>query len=142
MLQLPQRFAEEIIAHAREEAPNECCGILSGSNGRILRLHRTANAERSPYRFDIDRRDLNRIYAEVQAAGQQLLAIYHSHPSGEARPSRLDLALAQTTQAGESVVLPRDVVHLIVSLSSDPPSLKAYRLEGGVATEEKLRLVN
>jgi len=138
MFELPQRYAEEIIAHAREEAPNECCGILAGKEGRILELHRAVNAEHSPYRFEIDNARLRRIHAEVEAAGWQFLAIYHSHAAGEARPSPADLALAR----GEGADLWPGVVHLIVSLASDPPSLRAFRLDGGAALEEELSFID
>ncbi|MGA2285886.1 MAG: M67 family metallopeptidase [Dehalococcoidia bacterium] len=142
MFELPLRYAEEIVAHAREEAPNECCGILAGKDGRVFRLYRAVNAEHSPYRFDIDARERHRIHADVQAAGWQFLAIYHSHPAGQARPSTADIALARVTAAGENADLWPGVVHLIVSLADDLPVLRAFRLDGGAAVEEELHFVD
>ncbi|MGD0115022.1 MAG: M67 family metallopeptidase [Dehalococcoidia bacterium] len=129
MFELPRRYAEEIVAHAREEAPNECCGILAGKDGAVQELYRAINAEHSPYRFNVDERDLDRIHAEVEAAGWQFLAIYHSHPAGQARPSPNDKAMAHWP----------GVVHLIVSLI-DPslPQVRAFRIEEGLIVEEPL----
>ncbi len=139
MFELPRRYAEEIVAHAREEAPNECCGILAGKDGAVLALYRAVNSEHSPYRFNIDERVLDRIHAEVEAAGQQFLAIYHSHPVGTASPSPADLAMARRTTASENAVLWPGVVHLIVSLI-DPslPQVRAFRIEEGRVVEEPL----
>jgi proteasome lid subunit RPN8/RPN11 len=142
MFDLPQRYVEEIVAHAREEAPNECCGILAGRDDAVLDLYRAVNAEHSPYRFDVDASDLYRIYAEVEAAGRQFLAIYHSHPAGEARPSSSDVAMAHVIAAGGAVDLWPGVVRLIVSLASDPPRVRAFRLDGGVIVEEELHIID
>ena len=137
MLELPRRYAEEMIAHARDEAPNECCGILAGEGGRVLRLYRAINAEHSPYRFDIDSRDLYRIHAEVEALGWEFVAIYHSHPQSEAYPSPTDVAMARLPGPGEAVDLWPGAVYLIVSLT-DPavPQIRAFRFERGIVVED------
>jgi proteasome lid subunit RPN8/RPN11 len=141
VFELPRRYAEEIIAHAREEAPNECCGILAGEGGRVLRMYRAVNAEHSPYRFDIDSRDLYRIHAEVEALGWEFVAIYHSHPQSEAYPSSTDVAMARLPGSGETVELWPGTVYLIVSLA-DPasPQIRAFRFEKGAVVEEALEL--
>src|SRR5579884_1973630 len=50
-LVLPHAMVQEIVAHARQEIPNECCGVIAGSNGRAVKLIRAENAEHSPYRY-------------------------------------------------------------------------------------------
>jgi proteasome lid subunit RPN8/RPN11 len=140
---LPRRHAEEIVAHAREEAPNECCGIIAGKDGRALKLYRARNAERSPYRFDIDSRDLYRIHSEVESLGWEFVAIYHSHPGGEAYPSPADLAMARTAGPGEAVDLWPGAVYLIVSLAvPGGPQIRAFRLEAGAVREEAVNLTD
>jgi proteasome lid subunit RPN8/RPN11 len=142
VFELPRRYAEEMIAHAREEAPNECCGILAGEGGRVLRLYRAINAERSPYRFDIDSRDLYRIHAEVEALGWEFVAIYHSHPESEAYPSPTDVAMARLPGSGENVDLWPGAVYFIVSLiDPDAPRIRAFRIEKGAVVEEALELI-
>ena len=143
MFEIPRRQAEEIIAHAREEAPNECCGILAGKAGRPLQLYRAVNAEGSPYRYDIDSQDLYRIHTEVEGRGWEFLAIYHSHPKSEAYPSETDVRRSQLPGAGQTVDAWPNVYHLIVSLA-DPgsPLIRAFRIEEGRITEEPLQVID
>lgn len=143
MFTLPRRYAEEIIDHARAEAPNECCGILAGKEGRALRLYRAVNAEASPYRYNIDPQDLYRIHTEVEERGWAFLAIYHSHPKSEAYPSETDVRRSQLPGAGQTVDAWPDVYHLIVSLA-DPqsPLIRAFRIEEGRVAEEPLQLLD
>ena len=143
MFELPHRYLEEIIAHAREEAPNECCGIIAGKDGHSLKLYRARNSEQSPFRYNIDPADLYRIHSEVEALGWEFLAIYHSHPQSEAYPSATDVIMAATTGAGEPVELWPGAVYLIISLlDRASPKVRAFRIEGGAVTEEALSLLD
>ena len=129
MFVLERKYADEIIAHGRQEAPNECCGVLAGRDGRVEKLFRAVNAEKSPYRYNVDPHDLLRIYRECDANGWDFLAIYHSHTHTEAYPSPTDVSLAAWPEA----------VYIIVSLA-DPenPVLKAFRIQDGRVSEEEL----
>ena len=131
MFVLERKYADEIIAQAREEAPNECCGVLAGRDGRVEKLFRAVNAEKSPYRYNVDPRDLLRIYRECDAKGWDFLAIYHSHTHTEAFPSPTDVRLAAWP----------DSTYVIVSLA-DPenPVLRAFRIQDGRVSEEELRI--
>jgi len=128
---LERKYADEIIAQARQEAPNECCGVLAGRDGRVEKLFRAVNAEKSPYRYNVDPRDLLRIYRECDAKGWDFLAIYHSHTHTEAYPSPTDVRLAAWP----------DSTYIIVSLA-DPenPVLRAFRIQDGRVSEEELRI--
>ena len=129
MLGLPQRFIEEMIAHAQEEAPNECCGIIAGENGRAAKLFRAKNAEASPYRYSVDPQDLFRIHRECEDSGWEFLAIYHSHTASEAYPSPTDVRLAFWPEA----------YYVLVSLQEPrAPALRAFRIVEGEVTEEDL----
>ena len=130
MLTLDRRFIEEMVAHAREEAPNECCGIIAGQDGRAVKLFRTRNAEASPYRYNVDPQDLFRIYRECEEKGWEFLAIYHSHTASEAYPSPTDVRLAFWPEA----------CYLLVSLQ-DPADavVRAFRILDGVVSEEEIR---
>lgn len=142
MFRLPRRFAEEIITHAREEAPRECCGILAGKDGKPLRLYRARNAEESGYFYSIDAADLYRIYSETQSSGWQFVAIYHSHPRGEAVPSPVDIAQASWTGTQETIDLWPGVFQLIVSLSGEEPVMQAFLIERGEVTDVPLQIVD
>jgi proteasome lid subunit RPN8/RPN11 len=129
-LQLSRAMADEIVAHARAELPNEACGILSGVDATATRFHPAINGEPSPYRYSIDSQDLLRIVTDIDDAEEDLLAIYHSHTRSTAFPSRTDVDLAFWP----------DAAYLIVSLEHDPPDLKAYTIREGRISKRELVL--
>jgi len=131
MLRLERAYADQMIAHAREDAPNECCGIIAGNDGRATRLYRAVNAEASPYRYNVDPKDLLRIYRDIDGRGWDVLAIYHSHTHTEAYPSPTDVRLAAWP----------DAYYLIVSLADEAsPVLRAFRIQDGQVSEEELEV--
>jgi len=132
MLTLPREFIEEMVAHAREDAPNECCGIIAGKNGTATKLFRARNSEASPYRYSVDPRDLFRIFRECEENDWNFLAIYHSHTASEAYPSPTDVRLALWPEA----------YYILVSLQDAAnPVVRAFRILDGAVTEEELRPV-
>lgn len=131
-MKLPRSYVDEIIGHAREDAPNECCGIIAGNDGLAKELYRAINAEASPYRYNVDPKDLLRIYRDLDDHDWDVLAIYHSHTHTEARPSPTDVRLAAWPEA----------YYLIVSLQDDAkPDLRAFRITDGEVTEEAIEVV-
>lgn len=132
MLQLEQRYVDEIISHALEDDPNECCGILAGNDARVEKLYRMTNAEQSPYRYSMDPKEMYRTYREIDDAGWNVLAIYHSHTHSEAYPSATDVRLATWS----------DAYYILVSLlSREDPTVRAFQIEGGGISEEELRII-
>ena len=132
MFWLEKRYVEDIIAHARAEAPLECCGILAETDDKVLKLYRTTNSEKSPLRYNVEPNELLRIYRELDEKGWQLLAVYHSHPHGEAYPSLTDIKLAQCL----------DVLHLIVSLRESVPVVRDFWLSDSQVKEETVSIVD
>jgi proteasome lid subunit RPN8/RPN11 len=131
-MRVPRQMLEEMIAHAREEAPNECCGMIGGVDGEAMSLHRTRNAEASPFRYSIDGQELIDTYNAIQASGQELIAIYHSHTGSAAYPSQTDINLAGWP----------DSVYVIVSLE-DPqnPDVRGFWIRDGQIDEAELDVV-
>lgn len=127
-LALPPAMLDQLIAHARREAPDECCGILAGADGRGVKLIEATNAEHSPYRYNIDSRELLRIFNDLDANGWELLAIYHSHTHTPAYPSPTDLSLAGYP----------DAFYVLISLEQEPPDVRAYRITDGAVREESI----
>jgi len=127
-LVLSQSFIDEMIAHAQEDAPNECCGIIAGDDGRAVKLFRAKNAEASPYRYNVEPKDLFRIFRECEENGWSFLAIYHSHTASEAYPSPTDVRLAFWPEA----------YYVLVSIQdAGKPVVRAFRiLEGEISEEE------
>ena len=87
---------DEMVQHAVDDLPNECCGVITGDgDGGAQKLYRTRNAEASPFRYSIDPRDLLRIEREMDEGDQSVLVIYHSHVASDAYPSPTDVRLSQ-----------------------------------------------
>jgi proteasome lid subunit RPN8/RPN11 len=118
-VRITREFVDEIVAHAREEAPNECCGLIAGSNGRATRVHRARNSEASPFRYVVDPQDQLRIMGEIEDAGEELVGIYHSHTRSAAYPSQTDVNLAEGWP---------DPLYLICSIAQPDPELRAFAI--------------
>jgi len=87
-VKISREHIDEIVAHAREEAPNECCGIVASSDGAAVKVFRATNAEASPVRYSLDPREQYGITKEIETQGWELGAIYHSHTRSPAYPSQ------------------------------------------------------
>jgi proteasome lid subunit RPN8/RPN11 len=120
---------DEIAAHAREDAPNECCGLIAGVDGRATRVHRARNEFASPTRFNVHPQDLIRITTEIEDGGEEIAGIYHSHPRSEAYPSQTDINLAANWP---------DPLWLICSLAGSEPVVRAFRIRDGNVDEVEL----
>lgn len=133
MFELPRSYYDEIVAHAREDAPNECCGLIAGDgDGRVHRLYRMTNVEQSPYRYNVDPKELLQVYNEVERQGWDLVGIYHSHTATEAYPSPTDVRLASWPGA----------CYLIVSLADGHnPVLRGFFITDGAVTETPISVV-
>ncbi len=133
MLELSREYHEEIVAHAREDDPDECCGILAGQDGKVLRLYRMTNVEHSPYRYSMDTKELYTVGKEISDREWELMAIYHSHTHTEAHPSQTDVRLATYP----------DAYYILVSLmDKENPAVRAFHIEDGTITEQEMRVVD
>jgi len=130
-MRIAEGMIDEIVAHAREDLPNECCGLIGGVGEEAKTLYRARNAFASPFSYRVDPGDQYRIIEkEMREAGEELLAIYHSHTKSPAYPSQTDL--------NEAASWPEQV-YLIVSLA-DPevPDVKAFWLKDGEIADAEL----
>jgi len=132
VLTLPAELADELVTHATSEKPNECCGLISGVDGVAHRIYRLRNTEASPFLYSMDPREQLQVMDEIDDAGQDLVAIYHSHTRSAAYPSRTDVELAFYPATP----------YLIVSLQ-DPsqPVIRAFILSRTAAADEQIREV-
>jgi proteasome lid subunit RPN8/RPN11 len=132
----------EMIAHAYQDLPNECCGIVAGKDGVATKLYRTRNSEASPFRYNIDPEDLLRLSREMDAEDWQVFVIYHSHVASDAYPSPTDVRLSQWGGSDPPIDLFPGAYYALVSLKDrTAPIVRAYRIEGGVVTEETIEAV-
>lgn len=118
-LEIPAGVVDAMVSHCRRESPRECCGLLGGEPPRVGSFHPLRNvAPAAETRYDADPRDLIEAVVDLRSRDSEILAIYHSHPRWEAVPSRTDL------EENHYGAVPR----IIVSLLSDPPDVRAWRL--------------
>ena len=129
-MKVPQDVYEELLAHAREDAPNECCGLIGGRDGVAQTVYRARNAEASPLRYNLDPQDQFRIMTEMEEKGEELSAIYHSHTASPAYPSQTDINLAAYP----------DALYLIVSLAEGEKDLRGFEITDGEVTEVELAI--
>jgi proteasome lid subunit RPN8/RPN11 len=127
-MRIPTEVYEQLLEHAREDAPNECCGLIGGEDGVAQTVYRARNAEASPLRYNLDPQDQFRIMTAMEENGEELSAIYHSHTASPAYPSQTDINLAAYP----------DAIYLIVSLAAGEKDLRGFRIEDGEVTEVDL----
>ena len=143
MFRLSKQHADEMIAHAKADAPNECCGILAGVDGEVKQIYRARNSEASPVKYNIDSKDQFRIQKEMEANGWDYLGLYHSHTFSEAYPSPTDVRLAtyKDEATGEKQTIWPGVLYFLVSLREpDNPEIRAFHIVEGEITEEELAI--
>jgi proteasome lid subunit RPN8/RPN11 len=117
-----------MLAHAREEAPRECCGLLIGAGASVLRSARAKNLDASETRYSIDPEDHFRAIRDARAARLDVIGAYHSHPKSAPVPSATDIGEANSGS---------DFLYVIVSLVDE--DVRAYRIEEGQAVRIPLQ---
>jgi proteasome lid subunit RPN8/RPN11 len=129
-VRIARPLLDEIVAHARDDVPNECCGMVAGSNGQATRVYRARNAEESPFRYTIHPQDQFKITMEIEEHGEEIAGIYHSHTKSPAEPSQTDINLAENWP---------EPLYLICSLAdSDSPDVRAWAIRDGEVEEVDL----
>jgi proteasome lid subunit RPN8/RPN11 len=130
-MNISQDLLDEMVAHAREDLPNECCGLIGGNDGAAQTVYRARNEFASPFSYRIDPADQYRIIEkEMRGSEEELVAIYHSHTKSAAYPSQTDL--------NEGASWPEQV-YVIVSLADpEEPDVKGFWLKEGKIAEADL----
>jgi proteasome lid subunit RPN8/RPN11 len=120
-MRIAQRLIDEMVAHAREDLPNECCGMVGGTGEEASVVVPVVNSAASPLRFEMDPQGQYNALKAIEDGGEEMLAIYHSHTKSPAYPSQTDV--------NQAVNWP-DAVYLIVSLQDpEQPEVKGYWLK-------------
>jgi proteasome lid subunit RPN8/RPN11 len=118
-MKISQELVEEMVAHAHQDLPNECCGMIGGVGGVATKVVRVANAAASPLRYEMDPQGQFDALKEIEADGD-LLAIYHSHTKSAAYPSQTDVNQAQNWP---------EPIYVIVSLADGGnPDVQGFHL--------------
>jgi len=129
-VRIARALIDQVVAQARAEAPNECCGLIAARDGVAVAVHPARNAARSPVRYEMEGAEQYKLQTAIEDAGLDLGAIYHSHPRSPPLPSPTDVNLAFYPEA----------LYLIVGLARAEPEVRAWRIVGGQVTEAELRV--
>jgi [CysO sulfur-carrier protein]-S-L-cysteine hydrolase len=132
-MQIARALFDDVVAHAQAEAPNECCGMIASRDGQAVAVHRAVNTAASPLKYEIDPLEILRIETEIDEAGLDLGAIYHSHTRSAPYPSQTDVNLA-------SPLYP-NVLYVIVGLHGAEPEVRAYTIRDKRIAEVELDVV-
>ena len=119
---------DQLIQHARDDAPNECCGLLWAREGTVEQVERAENKRHSPYGFELTGATLIQAN-DLDDEGYEV-AVYHSHPKSAAEPSQTDINLAQYPHW----------LWLIVSLAQEEADVRAWRIDAGKVDEEPIEV--
>ncbi|MFN2498600.1 MAG: Mov34/MPN/PAD-1 family protein [Pyrinomonadaceae bacterium] len=120
MINVTLRQLEEVFAYAREAAPDECCGLIGGDGENASSLYPMRNvATNATVAYEAAPEDLFAAQRQMRERGEQLLAIYHSHPRAiEPQPSETDVRLAFYPQA----------IYFIIALDGEHPVMRAFNI--------------
>ena len=128
-MEISRAQLDDVVAHAQADAPNECCGYMRLTDGRVDEVFRSQNLRNSPYGYEIDPKSL--LAANDLDDDGFGVAIYHSHPRSPAEPSQTDINLATYP----------DWLYLIVSLEAEPV-VRAWWIRDGKVQEEELHVLD
>lgn len=129
-IRIPAEIADGIFDQARARPQHEICGIVAARGGEPVRLHPIPNVAPDPRdRYRMDPAALVQAIYAIESAGEEVFAIYHSHPQSPAEPSAIDIAEATWPTA----------LYLIVSLAIPGViEMRGFRIRDGEATEVEL----
>ena len=128
-MRIGRPLLDVIVEHARQDAPDECCGMFGVEDDRVVAVFPAENIHHSPLRFEIDGREVMRMIGEIEGRGWSL-GLYHSHTMSRAYPSQTDVNFAELWPG---------VVWLIVSLEdADAPDVRTFLIDGPTVSEVDL----
>jgi proteasome lid subunit RPN8/RPN11 len=136
-LKISRALVAEIVAHARQDHPDEACGVIAGPIGSDSpqRFIPMINAARSPNFYEFDSTDLLKLYREMDANEEDPIVIYHSHTHTEAFPSRTDIMYASEPGAHYVLVSTRETGN-----QDGPFEFRSFRIVDGEVTEEQVEI--
>jgi len=162
---IPKQILDELVAHARELDPYECCGFLAGSGRDVTKIYRIKNIvsvdgaaqaasfdeakiqhlsrlspeERAEIAFIMDAQEMFYAVKDIRKNGLTLQAVYHSHPHDPARPSVTDIKIANEWEENWSRLNLALPLYLLISLmEKTTPDLRAYWIKTGTVTPAEI----
>ncbi len=130
-LEIPENLLNRIIEHARQGYPLESCGILAGTNRKIIKFYPMANKKESSSCYLMEPEEQLRVFQEIEKQGLELSAIYHSHPHTAAFPSQRDVDYA---------FYPDSLILIISLMEKEVPQIGAFQIEKGKIERKAVRV--
>ena len=128
---------DAMVAHALEDAPVECCGIVATLDGASAGVYRARNTEASPYRFSIDPRDYLKMERAIEAQGATVAGFYHSHTGTPPVPSPTDIR----AMTGAGFTPP--FIHFVIGVADrTKPEVRVWHIDAGTKTEQHFDLTD
>ncbi|MDR0997392.1 MAG: M67 family metallopeptidase [Zoogloeaceae bacterium] len=131
MLSLSQSVLDQLIDHARRDAPIEACGYLAGTGDLAQVYFPMRNVDQSAEHFAFDPAEQFAAFRQAQQSGLRLIACCHSHPATPSRPSAEDIRLAYDP----------NLHYVIVSLADEEPVVNSFRIRQGEVEKEPLEVL-
>jgi proteasome lid subunit RPN8/RPN11 len=135
VIRLRREHLDAMIAHALEDAPIECCGIIAARDGVITEVHRAVNKEASPYRFSIDPLQTRRLEEQIDATGASLAGFYHSHTGSDPVPSPTDIRMM-------NAFFGPPYIHFVIGVADrENPIARVWYIENGDRIEQEYEIL-
>jgi len=130
-MKLPKGIYTEIILHAKKDLPNECCGYLAGKGAYVTAAYPLINIDDSPEHFSFDPEEQFAAIKDMRKKNLDAIAVYHSHPETQARPSKEDIRLAYDS----------DISYLIISLARKNPDVKLFKIRKDQVEKVEIEII-
>jgi proteasome lid subunit RPN8/RPN11 len=131
-VRIERALLDRIVAHARRDFPNECCGMIGMLDGTAVAVHEATNVAASPLRFEVDGLEVHRTIETIEADGAEMGAIYHSHTRSDPYPSQTDVNFARGWPGVEWLIVgvPRE----------GDATVRSYRIDDGTIQEIEVQV--
>ena len=131
VLHIKRPLFQAMIAHLQAQYPLEACGIFAGLANQAVRLYAIDNILASPVAYEMDPQQQLQAMIDLEEHGWEMVAIFHSHPTGPEQPSPTDVAQAYYPEC----------VYIIASLvNQEQPVVRGFRIENGRYDEVALNV--
>ena len=131
---------QRIIDHCTAGLPDEACGILAGKGNKVEKIYSMTNAKPGPASYEMDAEEQFQVMKDIRESGRVMVGVFHSHPSGQACPSGIDVEKAYWP--GSQLPNYPDAVYVIVSLMNRAqPVVRGFSIEEGKVSEVPLSVI-
>lgn len=129
-----------MLLHCRAGLPNEACGMLGGRAGTVEKVYPMKNAKPGPDYYEMDAEEQFRVMKDIRDSGLELTGLFHSHPTGQAYPSKVDVE--QAYWPGTQLPNYPDAVYVIISfMDRSHPVPRGFSIEEGKVNEITLKIL-